>query len=80
MCKALYPTIRNIEMSEAERDAAIACCAEGYSFPTNLDSDPPIGGLVPKMQADLFYEALATGMSPEGFNAALDAMDARRRA
>ena len=80
MCKALYPVIRNMEMSEAERDAAIACCAEGYSFPTNLDSDPPIGGLVPKMQADLFHEALAEGMAPEAFNAALDAMDARRRA
>ena len=23
---------------------AIAACAEGYSFPTNLDRDPPIGG------------------------------------
>lgn len=26
-------------------ECAVACCAEGYAFPTNLDLDPPVGGL-----------------------------------
>ncbi len=80
MCKALYPVISDIEQSEAERAAAIACCAEGYSFPTNLDSDPPIGGLVPTTQADLFHKALNEQMSGADFSAAIDALAKRQRA
>ena len=80
MCKALYPELRRANLSPHEKDAAIACCAEGYSFPTNLDSDPPIGGLVPQTQADLFREALDEGWDNDVFDAALDELDARRRA
>ena len=35
-------------ITRGEAANAIAACAEGYSFPTNLDRDPPIGGLAPK--------------------------------
>lgn len=48
-------------LSAAELDAAIAACAEGYSFPTNLDTDPPVGGLAPESQADLLRRAVAEG-------------------
>lgn len=78
MCRALYPVIS--EATGAERDAVIAACAEGYSFPTNLDSDPPQGGLAPETQAALFHRALDSGMSLAAFSDALDAQAARKLA
>ncbi len=80
MARALYPALATLDQSKAEQDAAIAACAEGYSFPTNLDTDPPIGGLAPKTQAVMMSEMLAEGASPEEFNSALDAYTARRKA
>lgn len=82
MSKALYPAVLKAKtagsLSAARIDCAISCCAEGYSFPTNLDRDPPLGGLAPKPQAVLFREALAAGMAPADFNALLDAHAAKR--
>ena len=80
MCKALFPALSTANLSVEERSAAIAACAEGYSFPTNLDSDPPIGGLVPQTQADLFHKAVHEGWAPDTFNTALDRLDQRRQA
>ena len=78
--KALYPALLEATMSESETLDAIAACAEGYAFPTNLDRDPPIGGLAPKSQAAFMREAVAKRMPPAEFNAALDAMEAKRGA
>ena len=75
MCKALYPVLRD---ATGDQSLAIAACAVGYSFPTNLDSDPPKGGLAPETQAALFQRALAEKMSPEDFSEALDALSARQ--
>ena len=44
-----------------------AACAEGYSFPTNLDRDPPFGGMAPKTQQDLMRQALKENWPPEVF-------------
>lgn len=76
MCKVLYPVIGALD---AGTGAAIACAAEGYAFPTNLDTDPPSGGLAPESMAQLFRRALDEGMEPEAFGAALDAQAARQR-
>lgn len=79
MCRALYPAMLAMDgMSEDAISAAIDACADGYSFPTNLDLDPPVGGLAPETQAALFKRALASRISIEDFNAALDAQVARR--
>lgn len=80
MSKALYPVLLAAQhsMSPAKIDAAIASCAEGYPFPTNLDRDPPIGGLAPKSQANLFKESLTSNLSPDVFNTALDVHSAKR--
>ena len=59
------------DISEEAANNAIASSAEGYSFPTNLDRDPPLGGLAPKTQAQLFKEALAEGWSADDFEKAL---------
>ncbi|HEV7322996.1 MAG TPA: phytanoyl-CoA dioxygenase family protein [Ensifer sp.] len=82
MSATLYPALKTLlaegKLTETEADNAIASCAEGYSFPTNLDRDPPIGGLAPKTQAQLMREALAAGTGKAEFRAALDEQ-ARRK-
>jgi hypothetical protein len=67
-------------LSEPQVDAAISACAEGYSFPTNLDTDPPIGGLAPETPAALCRRALANKMAVQDFNAALTALYGRKQA
>ena len=82
MCKALYPALHSLftdgELDQSGCNAAIAASAEGYSFPTNLDSDPPKNGLAPETQAALLLRALASGMTPQEVSAQLDAMAMRR--
>lgn len=84
MCRALYPALRSLSrdgaLSDAQIRAAVAACAEGYSFPTNLDTDPPVGGLAPQTQAALVHQALAAGWEPAQFETELSAHGARRRA
>ncbi|MEN8895870.1 MAG: phytanoyl-CoA dioxygenase family protein [Yoonia sp.] len=80
MSNALYPAAIAAKgtLTEAEMAAATAACAEGYSFPTNLDRDPPVGGLAPETQAALFARALEERMSEDAFTAALDAQAERQ--
>lgn len=75
MAQTLYHTLYKAHSSMAQEDlrAAIAACAEGYAFPTNLDRDPPIGGLAPQSQQDLMRNALARSLPPEEFQAMLSA-------
>ncbi|MEL6643389.1 MAG: phytanoyl-CoA dioxygenase family protein [Pseudomonadota bacterium] len=84
MCRQLYPVLRAAQaertLSAAEIAAAIASAAEGYSFPTNLERDPPIGGLAPETQAALMHRALETDMDEGEFAQALAAQADRRRA
>ena len=62
MCEAVYPELRAMRdagrIDSAQISAALAACAEGYPFPSNLDRDPPIGGLAPRSQQDLLRQAL----------------------
>ena len=82
MSAALYPTMQKLLASGAITQGAaanaIAATAEGYSFPTNLDRDPPIGGLAPETQQALFHRALQAGWTPEAFGAALDEQSAKK--
>ena len=82
MTRAIYPVLqqrRAAGWSEGRIAAAIAACAEGYAFPTNLDRDPPVGGLAPPSQADTLRRALDEGWTGEQLAAALAAHDQRRR-
>jgi hypothetical protein len=45
--EAIYPVLLDKPLNDEQLQAVVAS-AEGYSFPTNLDTDPPLGGLVPK--------------------------------
>jgi len=82
MSGVLYPALKAMladgRLSGAEADNAIASCAEGYSFPTNLDLDPPVGGLAPKTQAQLMREALAAGWEAPAFIEALAKQSAKK--
>ncbi|OWV81340.1 phytanoyl-CoA dioxygenase [Rhizobium sp. R634] len=80
MSARLFPALKTLrgKLSAGEIANAVAACAEGYSFPTNLDRDPPLGGLAPKTQAQLMHEALREGWSDEAFTAAL-AEQARKK-
>lgn len=82
MCRALFPVLRRRKASGAsERELAtvIAASAEGYSFPTNLDLDQPVGGMAPQTQAELLHQAVSEGWTVAAFDAALDAHTARTR-
>jgi ectoine hydroxylase-related dioxygenase (phytanoyl-CoA dioxygenase family) len=79
MVKALYPALLASDLTAAQIANAIAAAAEGYSFPTNLDRDPPVGGLAPRSQAALVHEALAGRWSPDRLGAALDTQAAKRQ-
>jgi ectoine hydroxylase-related dioxygenase (phytanoyl-CoA dioxygenase family) len=79
MCKALFPVLsrgwQTGELTETDLDVVLSAAAEGYSFPTNLDRDPPVGGLAPKTQKALMKQAIMAGTSFDAVSADLDAQD-----
>lgn len=83
MSAALFPALKALaasgDLTAEETQNALAACAEGYSFPTNLDRDPPLGGLAPKTQAALMREALAEDWDSGRFEKALATQSDRRR-
>ena len=78
MVRALFPALRDLGLAGLERAAVIGAAAEGYPFPTNLDTDPPIGGLASESQAELLARALDEAMSESEFEAALEENRKRR--
>jgi ectoine hydroxylase-related dioxygenase (phytanoyl-CoA dioxygenase family) len=82
MVRALYPALvaarRSGTLSDDRIANAIAASAEGYSFPTNLDSDPPIGGTAPKSQAALVHQALDEGWDVARLDIELNAQAAKK--
>ncbi len=77
MVQALYPVLKAATGLNVAN--VIAAAAEGYPFPTNLDSNPPIGGIAPKTQADYLHDALAQNQSEADFLAELDALHRRNQ-
>ncbi len=79
MCKLVYPHAQKAELPSHELNAAIAATAEGYSFPTNLDRDPPKHGLAPETQQAYLLRALSEGTNATDFAAHLDQMAANQQ-
>lgn len=74
---AIYPQL--LERGDDPRaEIALRSAAEGYPFPTNLDRDPPVGGLAPRSQADVVRAALAERRTPEELRGALKEHATRR--
>jgi ectoine hydroxylase-related dioxygenase (phytanoyl-CoA dioxygenase family) len=78
MVSRLYPTLLDMQSKgtmDSERLAnAVAASAEGYAFPTNLDRDPPVGGLAPESQQGMMLRALQEKWSADAFEQALQQM------
>jgi ectoine hydroxylase-related dioxygenase (phytanoyl-CoA dioxygenase family) len=71
MSASLFPALQELKLDSRSTLNVIAACAEGYAFPTNLDRDPPIGGLAPESQAMLMRRALEEAWPLPKFQAAL---------
>lgn len=78
---AVYPNLLLIlpQFSVEELDAVIAAMADGYAFPTNLDVDPPVGGLAPPSQADIVRVAVAEQWDHARLQTDLHTYRSRRR-
>jgi ectoine hydroxylase-related dioxygenase (phytanoyl-CoA dioxygenase family) len=82
MVRAVYPALRAMKAAgrpQRELLNAVVATAEGYAFPTNLDSDQPIGSLAPPSQVDTVLSALADDLTAEQLDVALRDQDDRRR-
>ena len=81
MSVAIFPALlamRSAGATESMIANVIASCAEGYSFPTNLDLDQPINGLAPMTQAEILGEAVAQCWSQQRLETELEAWAGRR--
>jgi hypothetical protein len=84
MIRALYPHLQAL-MQSGDLDAAVvdrvlAAAAEGYAFPTNLDRDPPLGGLAPLSPQRWVRRALAENWPAERLYNQLATLASRRDA
>ena len=79
MVSALFPVLKNLNLPQEHLVSVIAASAEGYPFPTNLDTDPPVGGLASESQAELLARGLTEDLSIEEFEKALFKNSARRK-
>jgi len=84
MMLALYPCLleqATDHLLSAEGLAAvIACTADGYAFPTNLDTDPPLHGLAPQTGQQLMHQALQERWPYPAFAERVTQMRAKRQA
>ena len=84
MCLLVFPFAKKylaentLELSEIK--AAIAATGEGYSFPTNLDNDPPKGGLAPETQQAFLMRAIESKMDEREFEDYLKLMEIKKEA
>ncbi|WDF43096.1 phytanoyl-CoA dioxygenase family protein [Streptomyces sp. T12] len=82
VANAVFPVLARRRSGGADETwlaNVIAASAEGYPFPTNLDSDPPVAGLAPPSQADVVGRALREGWTPEALRDELRAGAERRQ-
>ena len=82
MVKAVYPALLDMRRNgrtDPELANIVNATAEGYAFPTNLDSDQPIGSLAPPSQVDTVLAALADDLTAEELGVALSDQDDRRK-
>lgn len=84
MMLALYPALlqraQDNRLSARDQAAVVATVAQGYAFPTNLDSDPPLQGLAPATGQDLLHRALDERWGHERFAEEVAALRSKRSA
>jgi hypothetical protein len=84
MMLKLYPLmLKRVEQGELDEEgmqSVIAMSADGYSFPTNLDTDPPLHGMAPQTGQQLVELALQERWAVERFVEAVEVMRVKRLA
>lgn len=84
MIFSLYPAllkrVEQGELDEAGMQAVIAMSADGYAFPTNLDTDPPLHGMAPQTGQQLLEQALRERWAVARFVDAAGVMQEKRLA
>ena len=84
MAQAILPVLISLKkagrLSETELGAAIAATAEGYPFPTNLDTDPPVDGNAPASQAELLAKAVDEATPGKAFSDTMRVLKDRQAA
>ncbi|PRC45160.1 phytanoyl-CoA dioxygenase [Mycobacterium sp. ITM-2017-0098] len=81
MVRAVYPALRAMQAAGRSRrdvENVVVATAEGYAFPTNLDSDQPIGSLAPASQVDTVLDALDNNLTEQDLDIALREQNERR--
>ncbi len=82
MTRTLYPHVQTLmqtgELDAAAADRVLAASTEGYPFPTNLDRDPPLGGLAPVSAQGWVRRALDEHWPADRLCAHLDTLALRR--
>lgn len=82
MCAIAYPFLLHMfqsgSLSDAELERIAAATAEGYAFPTNLDRDPPIGGMAPQSQQALLLQAVREKWPEKRFREEIAVRDYRK--
>lgn len=79
---AIYPLLQARLDAGASTESvanAVACAAETYPFPTNLDLDQPVDGLTPRSQAAIVHRALDEGWDAARLDLELEQYDLRHR-
>lgn len=83
MVEVVYPIlVARMEagtISARQIKDTVSAIADGYSFPTNLDSDPPVGGNAPETGQQLLYRALESKWSLAQLQTAMSSYAKRRR-
>lgn len=81
MCLAIYPELLKAatSLSLLELNAVLDNTCEGYSFPTNLDTDPPSAGMAPQTQKQLMKQALEQHWTLSEFRREITQQTAKRR-
>lgn len=84
MTLAVYPELlRRAQagwLTGSELSGVIATVADGYSFPTNLDTDPPVNGLAPQTGQQVLAQALEEAWSLDELRRVLSEKANQRRA
>ena len=74
MVRAVFPVLRGAGPGINVANV-IAATAEGYAFPTNLDRNPPIGGMAPKTQAEFLAQAVREQWTEEALAKVLEELE-----
>jgi len=79
----IYPELlkrtKDNRLNPLELESVLSASANGYPFPTNLDRDQPVGGLIPQSQLQLVYSLLSNQRNLDDARTALLELDQKKQ-